>query len=204
GTKTDRLTFSPYRPKDAGQYDVIVSNICGTTLSNTISLSILDGAFAAPTPDVPAPREYHAMSFDRGRGRMVLHGGVDFVNTPVVVGNIRFNGITTVSDETWERNANGTWQVVTQNGPPTRYHHAMAYDEARGVTVLFGGFVCQSSAACVRQNPGNEQIYGDTWEWDGTSWTQKLPLVSPDARYDHTMTYDPVRRRVVLFAGRSG
>ena len=46
--------------------------------------------------------------------------------------------------------------------------HAMAYDVARGVTVLFGGYVLPPDAI------------GDTWEWDGTSWTRTHPPVLCD------------------------
>ncbi|MEK7732068.1 MAG: hypothetical protein AAB363_09470, partial [Planctomycetota bacterium] len=37
--------------------------------------------------------------------------------------------------------------------PGPRNSLAMAYDSARGVTVLFGGF--------------DGSFYGDTWEWNG-------------------------------------
>lgn len=205
GTRTAGLTFDPFRPRDVGQYDVVVSNICGTSTSYPLTMTMQDGHMAAVPPMLPAARNYHAMAFDRARGRMVLHGGTDFVSGPVIVGNIRYNGTVYPSDETWERNANGTWQVVnTPQSPPTRYHHAMAYDEARGVMVVYGGFICQSNAACVRPTEGNEQFYNDTWEWDGTSWTQKFSSQTPGLRWDHVMTYDPVRRRVVMFGGRNG
>jgi hypothetical protein len=68
-----------------------------------------------------------------------------------------------------------------------RYGHAMAYDAARKRVVLFGGF--------------SNAPYGDTWEWDGATWSFKTPLSSPDARFEHQMTYDVARQRVVLFGG---
>lgn len=40
-----------------------------------------------------------------------------------------------------------------------RNAHALAYDSTRGRVVLFGG----ADASKVR---------GDTWEWDGNSWSQ--------------------------------
>lgn len=42
---------------------------------------------------------------------------------------------------------------------------------------------------------------GDTWEFDGTSWTQVFPATSPGARAYHAMGYDPVAQRVVLHGG---
>jgi hypothetical protein len=66
----------------------------------------------------------------------------------------------------------------------------MAYHAASRRTVLFGGRV------------GGTAV-NDTWEWDGTSWTQLAPATSPSARFDHEMAYDPIRRRVVAYAGFS-
>jgi hypothetical protein len=65
----------------------------------------------------------------------------------------------------------------------------MAYDAARGVTILFGGKNWTFNAL------------GDTWEWDGTTWTQLFPGHSPAPRAIHDMAYDPVRQRVVMFGG---
>jgi len=64
----------------------------------------------------------------------------------------------------------------------------MAYDAARNRVVLFGG---KSSLSLLK----------DTWEWDGTNWTQATPWMSPSARLDHAMAYDVRRRRMVLFGG---
>src|SRR5882672_3746761 len=47
--------------------------------------------------------------------------------------------------------------------PPVRARHAMAYDLARRKIVLFGG------------NSLANGTVGDTWEWDGTTWTQISP-----------------------------
>ena len=41
-------------------------------------------------------------------------------------------------DTTWQWDGSA-WTVVTTAGPSERSDHAMAYDSARGVTVLFGG-----------------------------------------------------------------
>ena len=70
-----------------------------------------------------------------------------------------------------------------------RYGHALAYDSARFRTVLFGG-------------AGNIGVLSDTWEWDGTTWTQKSLATSPPARSSHALAYDSARGRTVLFGGR--
>jgi len=78
----------------------------------------------------------------------------------------------------------------TDPAPSARDQSAMALDEARGQTVLFGGF------ADDRAHP-----FGDTWTWDGARWTQQHPPTSPPARWGHAMAYDAVRQQIVLFGG---
>lgn len=64
-------------------------------------------------------------------------------------------------DLTWEYNGDN-WQLERPHkSPPARYGHAMAYDESRGVTVLFGGM------------GENGTTLNDTWEYDGVTWTQR-------------------------------
>ena len=82
------------------------------------------------------------------------------------------------------------WTQVA-SGPPRR-DHAMAYDAARQRVVLFGG----------NNNPTN--YLGDTWEWNGTNWTQLAPATSPTGRVSHAMAYDAARQRVVLLGGSNG
>jgi hypothetical protein len=71
----------------------------------------------------------------------------------------------------------------------------MAYDSARQVVVLFGG----RSGGAAR---------GDTWEWNGSTWTLAHPgdaagLTAPHPRDAFAMTYDSVRHVTVLFGGFS-
>jgi hypothetical protein len=63
----------------------------------------------------------------------------------------------------------------------------MAYDAARGVTVLFGGGTASGGTS-------------DTWEWNGTAWTQRA-VSGPSPRQSHAMVYDAVRGVSVLFGG---
>ncbi len=71
--------------------------------------------------------------------------------------------------------------------PAARSGHAMAFDQARGRAVLFGGH--------------NGAYLGDTWEWDGQGWIRCTPLHSPSARSYHGLAFDPVRGKTVLFGG---
>lgn len=69
-----------------------------------------------------------------------------------------------------------------------RYDHAMAYDSARHVTVLFGGTTSSSEASA------------ETWEWDGITWSQRH-VTGPSPRSGHAMAYDASRGVTVLFGG---
>lgn len=80
------------------------------------------------------------------------------------------------------------WIFRGNSGPSPRQGAAMAYDAARRVIVLFGGY-----------ESGNGHR-GDTWEWDGASWTLRSSS-GPSARYWHAMSYDDTRGVTVLFGG---
>jgi hypothetical protein len=67
----------------------------------------------------------------------------------------------------------------------------MTYDEAAGNVVLFGG--CSvTGPPCTFLN--------DTWTWDGTTWTQQFPPISPSARVT-SIAYDGATKTAVLFGG---
>lgn len=130
---------------------------------------------------LPLPRWGHAMVYDPVRRRVVLFGGAG--------DNRNYN-------DTWEYDGSKWVQRATTNRPPARSFHTMAYDAARQRIVIFGG------NADPNTRPELPQL-SDTWEFDGTDWTQKFPSTSPPARYAHTMTYDPTRQRVIIFGGIS-
>ncbi len=130
-------------------------------------------------PNPPPRRTSHKMAFDSLRGRGVLFGGVDAAG--------QFLG------DTWEWDG-AHWQQVHAGGPgapSARLDHAMAYDSARGVTVLYGGIDV------------NGQIKEDTWEWDGATWQQRSPGAPNSAmpRHWHAMAYDASRGVTVLIGG---
>ena len=75
--------------------------------------------------------------------------------------------------------------------PSARCDHAMAYDSARKVTVLFGGW-------------NQDGFLNDTWEWNGITWTQIATPTAPSPRNYPAMAYDPASCKVVLFGGGLG
>lgn len=83
------------------------------------------------------------------------------------------------------------WHMWSASGGPSaRSSYSLAYDRARGVTVLFGG-------------KDGSTVFGDTWEWDGSMWNAIYPPTSPTPRYLAMMTYDEARGEVVLFGGEA-
>ncbi len=67
----------------------------------------------------------------------------------------------------------------------------MAYNLAGDRVVLFGGMRAGTTAD------------GETWLWDGTTWSMASPPVAPVPRFGHAMTYDAAHARIVLFGGAS-
>ena len=49
---------------------------------------------------------------------------------------------------------------------------------------------------------GADEVYSDTWEWDGAQWTQVgLSGGSPGKRFYHAMTFDTARGKTILLGG---
>ncbi len=180
----------------------------------------------------PPPRGLHVATFDTGRQRMVIFGGYDPDGPVVTLGDtwelegsswheiqpaqspaarseaamaydpvrgvsVLFGGTSTPGQgglaDTWEYDGAGWTMVQTATSPPPRRGHAMAYLPARGVMVIFGG---------IHAATGDE--LDDTWEYDGTDWTNSSPVGSPEGRHSHAMVYDASIGVVLLFGGRSG
>jgi hypothetical protein len=140
----------------------------------------------APAASPPA-RANHAMA---ALGNKVVLFGGDAAQIP---------GLPAPSlGDTWEWDG-ATWtQAAPLASPPARTHHAMA--TLGNKVVLFGGTPTAWSFSTVppldMQVPAGE---GDTWEWDGTTWTKAVPLTSPPARVKHAMA--TLGNKVVLFGG---
>ncbi|HLH56535.1 MAG TPA: immunoglobulin domain-containing protein [Verrucomicrobiae bacterium] len=105
------------------------------------------------------------------------------------------------------------WVLRATEGPPARYGDALAYDSARGVTVLYGGGTVVPNVGYVG--------FGEVWEWNGAQWKQRTTYNqsnawqqvqggfwqqkftdTPASRLQHAMVYDSHRNRVVMFGGR--
>ena len=94
--------------------------------------------------------------------------------------------------ESWETTPTG-WHRIAGADIPPRDHQALAFDEARGTVLLFGGI------AADRSTPWPS----DTWELRPDGWS-RIATEGPPGRGRTAMVYDGKRRNVVLFGGVGG
>jgi hypothetical protein len=159
-----------------------------------VLLSVAFGLMAVVTPKpewrlvqsahIPPGRTEAALAYDTQRSVAVLFGGTSSW--------MQSTGWESIND-TWEWDGNDWIQLHPEHSPSPRYAAGMAFDEKRGVTVLFGGVGANESYQPI--------VDGETWEWNGQDWQQVLPSQSPQPRQAHAMFYDPVREAVVIYGG---
>lgn len=145
----------------------------------------------------PAAADGAGLVYDSATRQMVFFGGYDADDT-------QFNGSQFFFDQTWTLSGVPTpvaqpWSPVNSTGTPSaRAGFGMVYDPAIGAVVMFGG--CTSghywNYSCNATN--------ETWTYAHGVWTQLAPAVSPSARVQPAMTYDPATGDVLLFGGASG
>ncbi|MDX2118207.1 MAG: kelch repeat-containing protein [Planctomycetota bacterium] len=146
--------------------------------SGTVRLSASDGVYSnsAAVDVVVSPPSLSCLRVINSSGATVLFGGAA-------------SGI--ASNDTWLWNGN-EWVQRVGSGPSPRAGHAMAYDSARGATVLFGGI----------SQMGVESR--ETWEWNSGSGWRRVTSAGPLARSGHSMVYDVNRRFTTMFGGSLG
>jgi len=106
--------------------------------------------------------------------------------------------------DTWLWDGTNWTNVTGTAGAPTaQYKFMMAFDGARGETVLFGGLCSNAFNPSCPYGPAWGALQ-ETWTFNGTTWNKKTPVHSPPPSWDGPMAYDAVRGEVVLFGGNSG
>lgn len=129
----------------------------------------------------PNARAFYGMAYDERRGKTIVYGTQSGSTIGTAGGN-----------QTWEYDGTTWTQAITAFVPPGLESPALVYDRGRGVTVMFGGYNATS--------PGTD--YRNTWEFDGTNWTDRGVLPSsPLTGYRTGIVYDDARGRVVLYGG---
>ncbi|HRZ78924.1 MAG TPA: C-type lectin domain-containing protein, partial [bacterium] len=136
---------------------------------------------------LPGNREGARMVYDSYNNKIVLFGGGYYGSGSYYFaeGTYQYD----YSSNTWTKVCGSGTACSTQ--PPDRNDFAMVFDAKRNVTVLYGG----------------RGFLGDTWEWNGTSWTERTitdpegdgnpanSMVSPE------MAYHSESGSVLLFGG---
>jgi hypothetical protein len=229
GQTNQQLIFVSATTNQSGLYSVSVSDTCGGVGSSSTPVSVGVWVEAQPLPTNTAtlcqPKTLPVLA--RGKGGLTSQwfrdGAVILPDSRISVSNIlQATGDTLVSlnftDIKYQDDGvytviitdacgpvgagpyaltvlpNPPWIQIATTGPSPRWDAAMAYDSERRVSVLFGGAV---------YNPTGAPVIGDTWEFDGTNWTSRLPTLSPAARSLAQMAYDSHRHRTVLFGGQA-
>ena len=128
----------------------------------------------------PAPRASHVDVHDAAHDRVILFGG---------------NNDSNIYNDVWTYDlAAQTWTLVAPAGTPPSPRESMSgvYDAARSRLLVFGGWNGASSL-------------NESWELDflpTPTWKPFIVLgTPPPSRFGHTMVYDTLRDRLVLYGG---
>lgn len=153
---------------------------------------------AQPATSPPA-RAFHAMAYDTVSQRVLLYGGTsepgqedDALDDSYLKDFWAWDGT--------------TWTELGGVPPdmPALKEHGMACDTNRGVTVLFGGWKYALVESAYWADRWRAVYHTNTWEWNGTAWTNAAPAGSPPSylHYANSLAYDSHRQRVVALSER--
>jgi N-acetylneuraminic acid mutarotase len=128
----------------------------------------------------PTPRLSPGLVYDPSHHQMILFGG--YSNQ----GRVNDTWLLDLDSYEWE-------EVSPAQSPPARSDMGLAYDDLNHIVVLFGGY-------CLE----NQRDYcGDTWVFDPAiqNWIEMEPEISPPVMYGHTLEYDPLSEKFLVWGG---
>lgn len=120
----------------------------------------------------PPARFLPALGYDARRGRIVLFGGRNALDSAQVF------------DDTWEYDGTAWREVTLSSRPSPRAGARFVQDPVSGRMLMYGG--------------SDLQPYTDVWEFDGTSWTASSIQV-PDVNAGRLIA-DPLRAELYLLS----
>jgi alpha-tubulin suppressor-like RCC1 family protein len=190
-----------------------------------------------PSPTLPSARDRHSMVWDTVGQRVIMFGGYGGANKndlwwyePIsntwtmkidqdVVGSpsarryhsmvwggqsvIMFGGSAAggfKNDLWWYEPVSNTWiQQYTSVTPSARYGHSLVWDPIGSRVIMFGGFASGDAS----------EYKNDLWWYEPVqnTWSKKITqgiAGSPPARYWHSMVWDPIEQRLIMFGGYDG
>ncbi len=125
-------------------------------------------------------RDHHVMAYDAARKKTIMYGGIASRRD--------------LPSSQWKRDTDIwewdglKWTSIKAQGPGSRAHFALVYDNTRKKIVLFGGITA------------DRRYNNDTWTWDGKVW-QKVSDGGPQPRARHRMAFDTKARMILLYGG---
>lgn len=149
-----------------------------TTSGETWLYDTNSGGWTLQSLPGPSPRTLAVLVNNPARNEVLLFGGsTDETGDPG-----------SLLGDTWVWS--GVWRRMPDSldGPSPRYMAAAAYDVRRRTIIMFGGY--------------NGGPLNDTWEWNGTAWTELHPDATPPAQFGHSMAWDG--ENIVMFGGKNG
>jgi alpha-tubulin suppressor-like RCC1 family protein len=139
------------------------------------------------TPAIsPTARNGHSMVWDPVGQKVIMFGGSG--TSPTYKNDLWWYDPTS--------GTNGAWidMTTTAISPTARIYHSMVWDPVGQCVIMFGGF--------------DSSLKNDLWWYDPTSgtngeWIDKTTMmaISPPARQYHSMVWDPVGQKVIMFGG---
>jgi len=143
-----------------------------------------------PSGVAPGPRVGQTAVYDAPLDRMLVFGGAPALSSPA-------------QSDVWELSLSGppSWRELAVAGtpPPARIGGTLVLDPIRDRLILFGG----GDSAYIPFD-GRASLRNDLWQLSLSDmrWSELTPLGEiPGPRYGHSAVYDPVRDRMVVFAG---
>jgi hypothetical protein len=127
--------------------------------------------------DAPPGRAHFGFVYDSVHGQTLLYGGY----------------ADRILDDFWTWR-DGSWQSVNLSGPGPLSHFGMASDEDANELILFGGASSTSTFSSLSDR---------TWRLADGRWSEVSLEEHPSSRGSPAMTYDPRRKRIVLYGGFS-
>lgn len=129
------------------------------------------------TATTPPARAEPGLVYDIARGVVVMYGGWDLAS-----------GVTL--GDTWEYDGVDWTQVFSPTSPPPRTCFNMVFDALRERAVVHGGIDYAFTST-----------FNDTWEYDGSTWSQLTPNNPGPGVASPGMTHHIVTGETYLFGG---
>lgn len=135
----------------------------------------------------PIARYYFGMAGDMEEQKVVLFGGLGYVESSGAYQSLGDTWIYDIASNTWT-------DAEPAVSPPPRYGHQIVYSSGDGVIVLFGG---------VDPYHTPQIVYNDIWIYSISEniWVE-MDLTAPiPARGYNSIAYDSMRDRIIVFGG---